>query len=580
MGHLTVQPMPTGWTSSAKRKLDGEGPTWLDYRQTKRRQIIPDSLLDGFSKLQVLSPRRLDDLPQETLLNIFQHFAEPWALTDDLADWVVYTLDRESKIRQQTLIALTKTCRRLNQPATSILYRCAHIPSSKSFMGFLSSLCTQPSLAGLVKQVSCSHGVLITVFRGFQTLKSGPGPLNTELVRLGSQQTGLSSRVGGSSGTRNPRNNSIVNGHVLCSVLKRIPAIRTLSIKSSNPWSSVFPVSVLPSEHLSKLSIATGQSLGLDLRDPKATKDPVLTWLNKSNLCRYPALKQLEVVHRRGMWIANLATVEARNGSGPRVMEKHVTSLTTRWRDGWGRGTWELLSLGQDIFTPEHLRTLEYGHQSQRWGGSPASNLQAPGWDLNRFLATAGRRITTLGLDWEHKHTQWAQLGPTGTLTTLPMLTDLTHLTVSMQALFRQAVVFQNQLESILQDPAAGLARLLPASLRVLRISEFMLGVLSPENQFFEDYNVAAYNNLLFTFIEVLRAYWLDARGNRELWFRHCLELEFHPRLAHVPSRCRLRWLVSSQRRHRVGREFARVYPMLPGNAAKYRDETAARQAS
>ncbi|KAG8164976.1 hypothetical protein KVR01_005251 [Diaporthe batatas] len=577
MGTLPVESAPTVWISSAKRKLGGEGPAWTDYRETKRRQIIPDSLLDGFSKLQVLSPRQLDDLPQEILLNIFQHFAEPWVLTDDLADWDVYTLDGESKIRQKTLVALTQTCRRLNEAATSILYRCAHIPSSRSFTRFLSSLCVQPSLSELVKQLSCDF--LVTISRHPQILRSDPAPLNAEPLGSGSQQTGPSRPIGRALQTSNPNNKSVANGHVLDSVLKHIPAIRALSISSVHPWTRIFPVSMLPLEHLSKLRISTVQPLRLYLSSYNARNEPAVIWLNKSNLGRYPALKQVELVHPEGKWTASLVTVEAANGSGPPVMEKYVTSLTTCWRDSLRAARWELLSLGQDIFAAEHLHTLEYGPQRQKWGFFPHSR-QLPGWDLNRFLATTGRRIRSLSLDWETTSTPLVQLGPTGTLTTLPMLTCLTHLTVSMQVLFQQAVTFQDQLESILTDPEAELARLLPASLRVLRLSEFVLGVISPENQFFEDYNVAGYNFLLLSFIEVLRAYWLDARRGRELWFRHCVELEYHPRLADVPSRCQLRWLVSSQRRGDVGRQFARVYPMLPGNAARYRDETAASHAS
>ncbi|POS73607.1 hypothetical protein DHEL01_v207999 [Diaporthe helianthi] len=570
----------TGWTNSAaKRKLDGEGLTCIDDRQSKRRQVIPDSLLDGFSKLQVVSSRRLDNLPQEVLLHILQHFAEPWVLTDDLADWTVYSSDRESKIRQQTLIALTRTCRTLNQPATSILYRCAHIPSSESFMSFLSSLYIQPGLAELVKQVSCSRHVLVTASCVLQTLKSDPAPLNAELLRSGSQQTTLFRPIDGHSRNSSIHNSSIAHGHVLYCILKRIPALRALSVSSNSPWHTVFPVSVLPLEQLTKLSIATTQSPRLNFRDPDATRDPLLNWLNKSNLGRYPALKQLELVHPVGRWVANLVTVEAANGRGPRVTEKYVTSLVTCWQcTGWRTGSWELLSLGQDIFTPEHFHTLDYGFESPRGRGS--TGLMAPGWNLNRFLATTGRCITTLSLDWETKRPQLAQLGPTGTLTTLPMLTNLTHLTVSMQVLFQEATIFQAYMEDIFIDPGAGLARLLPASLRVLRISEFMLGVLSPENQFLEDHNVQAYNYLLFDFIDVLRAYWLDARVDRELWFRHCPELEYHPRQANDPWRCELRWLVSSQRRQDVGREYARVYHMLPVNAANYRDLVAANPTS
>lgn len=561
-----------------KRQADFEVPTSTDDSPAKRHQSIEHGLIDGFSKLlsptcevrpaeKQLPPCRLDDLPQELLLNIFEHFTEPWVLTDDLADWEMYVLDRESRIRQQTLIALTKTCRYLNQPATSILYRCAHLPTIRSLKNFLSSLYIEPNLAQLVKQVSCPQDVLMTVPYVFQrsTNNGVTVPPSAPLFQPGRLRIGHFLLMERNSGPTNICHSPYVNEDVLNSVLERISHIRALSITCCSPWHKDYPLSLSRLEHLSKLSIATDYQPEIDT--PNVADHPMLTWLNKSNLAQYPALKLLELVNPCGKWIANLVTVDAANGSGLYGTEKYVSSLETRWRNGGGTAEWDLLSLGRDIFSSAHLHTLDYTGQSRRCSGD-CDKVQTSGWDLNLFLATKGRGIRTLSLDWEHEHTQLGQLGPTRMLTSLPMLTNLTHLTVSMQLLFQQYFIFYHRMKTMLEDPGAELARMLPASLRVLRIGEYLPGVLRPGNQNLKDRCIEHYNGLLLRFVQVLRAYWLDARDDRELWFRHCLELERHPRMADEQSRRLLRWLVSCQRHQDVGKEFARVFRMLHSRAA------------
>lgn len=564
-----------------KRKADFEVPASTDDRPAKRHQSIEDGLIDGFSKLlsppcerrpaeKQLPPCRLADLPQELLLNVFGHFAEPWVLTDDLADWEMYTLNRESRIRQQTLIALTKTCRHLNQPATSILYRCAHLPTIKSLMNFLSSLYLEPNLRGLVKQVSCPQDVLMTVAYVFQrsTNYELPVSLNARLIRPGGLRIGHFLPIEGDSGPSNTYYHPYVHDYVLYSVLECIPHIRALSITCCSPWHISYLFDPLQSKHLSKLSIATNYPPEIDT--PNVADHPMLTWLDKSILGLFPALKLLELVHPRGKWIANLVTVDTANGSGLHGTKKYVSSLETRWRNGGGTAEWDLLSLERDIFSSAHLHTLDYTGQSRQCSGA-CHKVQASGWNLNLFLATTGRRVRTLSLDWEHEHMQLGPLGPTAMLTSLPMLTNLTHLTVSMQLLFQKHSIFYHQLNTIFEDPGAELVRMLPATLCVLRISEYLPGVLRPRDQNLEDCSVEHYNGLLLSFVELLRAYWLDACDDRELWFRHCLELERHPRMADERSRRMLRWLVSCQRHQDVGKEFARVFRMLPFKAAMTR---------
>lgn len=554
--------------SELKRKADTDVPTCMNGRPTKRHQIVDDSLIEGFAKL--LSRRYLDDLPQEILLNILQHFAEPWVLTDDLADWEVYTLDQESRVRQQTLISLTKTCRRLNMPATSILYRCAHLPTHRSVLRFLNSLRMQPNLADLVKQVSCPHEVLMSLTYTFHRPLGDDGSSSTTLVRTLSCPIGVPRDVDDPFQSYYAYCRTTVHRKVLDCILEHVPEIRALSVTFQSLWHMSYPISPLPLEHLSKLSIAMPVQPEFYMGDPSGHY-PIVTWLTKSALGQYRALKRLELLHPRGKWIADLVTVEATGTSGSNGIEKYVESLTTLRRTGGAFAEWDLLSLQQDIFNPAHFHTLDYAGQSRRCCGA-CSKMQPSGWDLNGFLATNGRGTRRLNLDWENDHIQLGQLGPTGTLTSLPMLTNLTHLTVSMQVLFQQHGIFHNQLYTILDDPSTELARMFPPSLRVLRISEFMLGLLRPGDPGAEDRSLEAYNGLLLRFVNILRAQWLDVRDDRELWFRYCLRLERHPRKANERSRCMLRWLVSPQKHQDVGREFARVWRMLPAFAAATRE--------
>lgn len=547
-----------------KRKADTDVPTCMNGRPTKRHQVVDDSLIEGFSKL--LSQRYLDELPQEILLNIFQHFAEPWVLADELADWEVYKLDRESRIRQQTLIALTKTCRRFNQPATSILYRCAHLSTHISAQHFIRSLQIQPGLAELVKQVSCPQEVLMSVaYTFFRPREDEDAPAAAPIHKF-SPRIGISRRTAEPLQYYNTYCRVSVHRGFLHFILSRIPGIRALSVTFYNQWHHNYPLSPEPLEHLSRLRIAMHQQPEVHLPDG-SSHHSILAWLSRSALGRYRALRQLELVHPRGTWIAHLVDVKTTAESGSSAIEKYVGSLTTLGRVGGGYSEWELLSLERDIFSPVHFRTLDYAGQSRRCSGR-CSTIQPSGWNLNRFLATTGRRITALSLDWEHVHPQLNQLGPAGVLTSLPLLTSLAHLTVSMQVLFQQHHTFFNELQTILADPEAELPRILPPSLRALRISDFMLGVLRPGDPGAEDRSVARYNSLLYGFVEALRACWLDARADRELWFRYCLKLDRHPRMADEKSRKALRGLISPQRHQDVGREFARVTRMPPDFAA------------
>jgi hypothetical protein len=583
MGHHTT--LFIAGKRKAGNQLEALPSPCTGERPSKRHQSTPESLVNAFAKL--LSPRQLHDLPPEILLQIFQHFAEPWVLTDDLPDSEDYILGWESRIRQKTLVALTKTCRWLNQPATSILYRCAHLPTYRSLKAFLRALYVQPSLTGLVKQISCRPGVLSTVTYTFQRFTDHdiPVTLNHQVLWSGRSRLGYFCLQDQESVPEDEKPRYYVRVYALDSLLERITGLRVLSVNCDRPWHLVTPASPFPLEHLSKLSIHIGYEYGYSLIPSlPVSEDRTLSWLTRSSLGRYPALKQLEIIHLGGRWVANMVTMDATGGPGAaHGTEKYVSSLTTDQKNGRATSEWELLSLSLDIFSPQHLHTLDYAGQSWHCRGS-CSNIHPSGWNLNRFLATTGRGVKTLSLDWEHQHTQLGQLGLPGILTSLPMLTSLTHLTVSIQLLFGRPSTFYGQMLAMTQDPAAELARMLPPSLRVLRISEFINQVVAPWPQRLYDsvmqgLVIARFNSHLWKFMQLLRAYWLDARGDRELWFRHSLELERHQLSADDGSRRMLRWIVSPHwNREDVGTVFARVHRMLPLTAANFRDENDSKQ--
>lgn len=552
---------------ATKRKAITEVPTCMNGRPPKRHQSVDDSLIEGFAKL--LSQRYLDELPHEVLLNIFENFAEPWVLTDDLADWTVYTLDRESRARQQTLIALTKTCRRFNGPATSILYHCAHLRTYRSVLFFLNSIRFQPHLAGLVKHVSCPHEVLMCTRFAFLGTTGKQDPLMPPGFLHHAPRARLISAAPGVLPA--PKYDSYIptglHGEALCLILERIPAIRALSIASCSPWHRAYPINPLrlPLAHLTKLSMTIPYQPEVYIAS-RRDRYPALTWLDPSILGQHRALKQLELISPRGKWVAHLVTVEPGSDPGSGGVEKYVESLTTLKLNCGGPAEWDLLSLRQGVFSPAHLHSLHLAGQGRQCVNSCAA-ARALSWNLNRFLATTGKGIRTLSLDWENDSHQSGQLGVPGMLTTLPMLTSLTHLSVSMQVLFGCPYFFYPMIERILDDPVAELGRMFPASLRVLRINEFMPRVLFPGRpDKVEDSSVARYSIIMVRFIDTLRLRWLDDRRDRELWYKYFLKLERHPRQADMPSRRMLRWLVGPQRHEDVGREFARVWRIYERN--------------
>ncbi|KAI3396194.1 hypothetical protein diail_397 [Diaporthe ilicicola] len=549
----------------AKRKAITEDLIYMSERPSKRHQNGGNSLVEAFARL--FSQHYLDQLPHEILLNIFRHFAEPWVMTDELADWTVYTLDRESRVRQQALIALTKTCRSLNGPATSILYRCAHLRTWRSVTFFVSAFWTQPRLAQLVKQVSCPHEVLMYIpyvflnTNGSDYPRMPPGHVHHTKHRLSSAPSGLFGPF------RDSYSSTLMHGRTLCRVLDHVPELRALSVASWTPWWTNYPVSPSgrPLEHLTRLSMAVPFQPEAFMRRLR-TSYPILSWLSPSTLGQHRALKQLELIHPCGKWIAHLVTVEPSSESMSSGVEKYVESLTTLKHNGGGSAEWDLMSLREGVFSPAHLRSLHFAGQGRKCIND-CKSAQAQGWNLNRFLATTGRGVRTLSLDWENDRPQSGHLWPLGMLTSLPMLTTLTHLTVSMQVLFRSPRYFYPQIEAVLDAPVTELQRIFPPSLRVLRINEFMPAVLCPDlPQRAEDASVLRYNISMVRFVDTLRVYWLDLRRDRELWYKYFLKLERHPRQADVPPRRMLRWLVGPLRHEDVGKEFGRVWRIYERN--------------
>lgn len=134
--------------------------TRLVYPEPAKHQDSMLSLVRAFERLSI-KQTTISDLPQETLLNMVEQLAEPWTLTDDLADWNIYKLDQDSRERHRALTNLSTTSRSLAAAATTVLYHCVHLSTAKSVRCFLRTLQMRPDLIPLVKHISCSHEVFM-----------------------------------------------------------------------------------------------------------------------------------------------------------------------------------------------------------------------------------------------------------------------------------------------------------------------------------------------------------------------------------------------------------------------------------
>lgn len=273
----------------------------------------------------------------------------------------------------------------------------------------------------------------------------------------------------------------------------------------------------------------------------QSISDGTLTWMSPDFIGhRFPALQRLEISTPHGRWEADIVSegVDSLEGSSPL---KYVESLKTTTTYSIIPAEWDLMSLEQPIFHPSKLRTLDFGGPGENcaWVIRIAKTRK---WDLNRFFTEKGGGLRALSLDWKvHDHTDFDEptnldlpqlyFGPEGRLHTLDKLTNLTYLTTSLQAFFGIAKNFWDWVDDMEASPEKELARLLPPSLRTLRIAEYIPGVYEGWWDIWE-YEDEAYQNIrnhgrcVYRFLQALRTWWLSRDEGRKLWFRRNADLD------------------------------------------------------
>lgn len=510
----------------------------LNYLETPKGQDRIWQLSEAFAKLRISIA--IDRLPPEILLKIIEHFAETWVLTDDPADWDVYTLDHHSRERQETLISLSKTSRSLSATATTVIYRCVHLATAKSARLFLRTLQTQPEVRSLVKQISCPHLVYVRPAYAFSHDLPNYDKLSHVAALLHDKC-------------------DTIAYHELLEILQHIRHVRVLSVPQarlalvSGPWGGYLWL-----EHLRKLRISVPflSSTSLD----GSTLRRVLDWLHPNVIMTaYPALEYLEVLSPFGRWQAELTT------SGPPLLwpGKFVKSLSTTLFSVDPCMDWHLMTLEQPVFDPSYCHTFHFSgpawtshHQSDLTGGNR--------WNLNRFFTTNGRSICVLSLDFRVSDFNRNVLFGARRITTLNELTNLTHLTISLDVLYGQDRFFAVRIGRMQHNPLAEINQLFPESLRVLRLNEYMTGIFTPMLILQSNYRfrLQSYLSAVCLFIHHLLHYWLEPRGDRELWVKHLesllelLEMDFpEPGMPHTHH-----WGgIISEKKGGGGREFVQM---------------------
>lgn len=502
--------------------------------EPQNHQDAMSKLVEAFEKLRIsnvalnnsshnIGRTTLDNLPQEILLNITKKFAEPWVMTNDLADWTVYSLDRESRERQRTLVSLCKTSRLLSATATTVLYHCAHLATTKSVRFFLHTLRTRPGLANLVKQVSCPHQVLMRLAYLFShdTFDHDIGRLLSG-GWVNERSMGLILDEG-----------NIIRYHDLVEILHYIPRVRTLSVPQSelglvsNLWGGYLWL-----EYLTKLSI----SLHFQPSSRLGENDPyrVLSWLHPVTIATTcPALQYMELISPFRIWKAEFTDVSSEMPIKKEYFYlpgKYIVSLSSISLGGGGGVQWDLMTLQQPVFHPSCCHTLHFDGPNSK-NKQRLFIAQQRQWNLNHFLNTRGQGIRVLNLDWDTECCLFDTVdlfGPVGWITTLKGLTNLTHLTISLQVLFFRLPFFAREVDQMGQDPATEINRLFPSSLKVLRIDEWMPNLFWPAEspQTIHAAKVTTFSTAVGFFMTWLRRYWLHNRRDRELWFKRYGQLD------------------------------------------------------
>ncbi|KAK7736544.1 hypothetical protein SLS53_006975 [Cytospora paraplurivora] len=473
-------------------------------------------------------------LPHELLVEIAAIVADQSSTTVEPRPLTVTAL--------QDLLNLCQTSRRLNGAATEVLYRAVYLPTGRSVGCFLFTLYQHPGLAQLVKGVFCPS-------------LSGPSPklsyafwdfIDTTYNAVLSRNRFWEEPLPSQYFTPIPER---IGGQLIMAIVQHLPHLKALTLSQSQLIGGPYTRD-MRLQSLTKLTISVVDQPEVTFeRCPAAYSRRLVAWLNPRCIgARFTSLEVLEIITPTGRWAAKLVP-------GP-VVDEHprrfVESLTTTRTDPYGPAEFDLVSLGQAIFHPDHFRTLIFASPGRKcenacWYASDRK------WHLNRFLETTGRNLRALSLEWEWEHDGW-YFNQEMHLTKLMKLRHLASLTISLQALFGMSHEFNAAVDAMIMHPVEELAGLLPESLMILRINEYTFGNEGVQEA--KDHNRAVYYLVKF-----VRDYWLNVREGRELWFKRDAELDMHQLVTVDPMRIHLRIILGHLLRHAddIGGDFEQV---------------------
>lgn len=532
--------LPDAQSRPSKRNFTSSMAT--PHSQHHSRRKSEGSLLDSFGGLRLDIPP-IETLPQELLLQIFENLVHPSLVTAGFPEQrAIHRRDdchlRDDEPDEYGLVGAVKrrnlrnvclVSRKFKMAATTLLYRCAHLATAKSPTCFLLALTAHPDLQPLVTHVS------VPTYVGYISKRfSFAFVHNTENCIV------PWARPRELQGSFSAECEQFIGGGLLRLMIPLVPNLRTLIIPQTNlvdgPYTKDLVLRDLTTLRITLM--AQNESISREYGTPCIVR--TTTWLTPSFIGqRFPALQRLEVSTPNGRWEANLVSekVDAAQGGSPL---KYVESLKTTTTSSVAPVDWDIMSLNRPIFHPSKLHTLKFAGPGLQCGLTFAfaatSNL-----DVNRFLAEKGSGLRILSLDWElhesgvddppNHQNQEVYFGAERRLTTLDKLTKLTHLTVSLQALFGEAETFSDWVEEMKDSPDTELAKLLPQSLRTLRIAEYIPGVYEedsedPVDEWDEHTDIRYHSRCVYSFLQALRAWWLTRDKSRELWLRRYDDLD------------------------------------------------------
>lgn len=496
------------------------------------------SLLDSFGALHLHVPP-IETLPQELLLQVFEHLVHPSLVTTGFSEQQVIHRGDDTRLKddvpdrhgtvgaakRRDLRNMCLVSRKFKMAATTLLYRCAQLATDKAPTCFLNTLMAHPDLQPLVKRVSVATYVG-RITKRFNFAFSHDTDICTDLYWDLPRE--LPEEFFAQCG-------KYVGGEILRLIIPLVPNLQTLTIPQTDLVDGPFTKDLVL-RNLTTLRItlmAQNEAIFHNYVLSHAVR--TTTWLSPGFIGqRFPALQCLDIFTPNGRWEAKLVSEEVNAVEG-RSPLKYVQSLKTTTTSSIVPADWDLMSLKRPIFHPSKLHTLEF-----EGPGAYCIEGLTVNWDLNRFLAEKGSGLRILSLDYEfhengdynpYLYHQDVYFGAQQRLTTLDNLTNLTHLTVSLQALFGEADTFSDWVEEMKNSPDTELAKLLPQSLRTLRIAEYIPDVYEEDwvdsIDEWDGHNYVRYHSRrVYRFLQALRAWWLPRDKGRELWFRRYDDLD------------------------------------------------------